>query len=141
MKFRTNRLKKSNEGRMFYRLNYTRYGMGETLKKLNELLSGISYEKTPKRFIKNTEAFHWKRQDVFPKTPKRFGEDVKVFFGMLPKAMTGAFFMLTAQNQEILITRSYEDFPVLEAGLEPAQPQWPRDFKSLVSTDSTIRAP
>ena len=25
-------------------------------------------------------------------------------------------------------------FPVLEAGLEPAQPQWPRDFKSLVST-------
>ncbi len=23
---------------------------------------------------------------------------------------------------------------VLEAGLEPAQPQWPRDFKSLVST-------
>ena len=59
---------------------------------------------------------------------------------MLPKAMTGAFFMLTAQNQEILITRSYEDFPVLEAGLEPAQPQWPRDFKSLVSTDSTIRA-
>ena len=31
-------------------------------------------------------------------------------------------------------------FAVLEAGLEPAQPQWPRDFKSLVSTDSTIRA-
>ena len=31
-------------------------------------------------------------------------------------------------------------FFVLEAGLEPAQPQWPRDFKSLVSTDSTIRA-
>ena len=29
---------------------------------------------------------------------------------------------------------------VLEAGLESAQPQWPRDFKSLVSTDSTIRA-
>ena len=25
-------------------------------------------------------------------------------------------------------------FLVLEAGLEPAQPQWPRDFKSLVST-------
>ena len=30
---------------------------------------------------------------------------------------------------------------VLEAGLEPAQPQWPKDFKSFVSTDSTIRAP
>ena len=29
---------------------------------------------------------------------------------------------------------------VLEAGLEPAQPQWPKDFKSFVSTDSTIRA-
>ena len=25
-------------------------------------------------------------------------------------------------------------------GLEPVQPQWPRDFKSLVSTNSTIRA-
>ena len=23
---------------------------------------------------------------------------------------------------------------VLEAGLEPAQPQWPKDFKSFVST-------
>ena len=31
-------------------------------------------------------------------------------------------------------------FIVLEAGLEPAQPQWPKDFKSFVSTDSTIRA-
>ncbi len=29
---------------------------------------------------------------------------------------------------------------VLEAGLEPAQPQWPQDFKSCVSTSSTIRA-
>ncbi len=26
------------------------------------------------------------------------------------------------------------------AGIEPAQPQWPRDFKSLVSTCFTIRA-
>ncbi len=25
-------------------------------------------------------------------------------------------------------------------GLEPTRPQWPRDFKSLVSTDSTIQA-
>ena len=25
-------------------------------------------------------------------------------------------------------------FSVLEAGLEPAQPQWPKDFKSFVST-------
>ena len=25
-------------------------------------------------------------------------------------------------------------------GIEPARPQWPRDFKSLVSTSSTIRA-
>lgn len=29
---------------------------------------------------------------------------------------------------------------VPEAGLEPARPQWPRDFKSLVSTSSTTRA-
>ncbi len=26
------------------------------------------------------------------------------------------------------------------AGLEPAQPQWSQDFKSCVSTNSTIRA-
>ena len=26
------------------------------------------------------------------------------------------------------------------AGIEPAQPQWPQDFKSCVSTNSTIRA-
>ena len=38
-----------------------------------------------------------------------------------------------------MIYRALDSF-VLEAGLEPAQPQWPRDFKSLVSTDSTIRA-
>ncbi len=30
--------------------------------------------------------------------------------------------------------RSFYRISVLEAGLEPAQPQWPRDFKSLVST-------
>ena len=29
---------------------------------------------------------------------------------------------------------------VRRAGLEPARPLRPRDFKSLVSTDSTIRA-
>ncbi len=29
---------------------------------------------------------------------------------------------------------------VPEAGVEPAQPQWPRDFKSLVSTYFTTRA-
>ena len=31
-------------------------------------------------------------------------------------------------------------FLVPEVGLEPTRPQWPRDFKSLVSTDSTIQA-
>ena len=30
--------------------------------------------------------------------------------------------------------------PVLEAGLEPARLLRPKDFKSFVSTDSTIRA-
>ncbi len=29
---------------------------------------------------------------------------------------------------------------VPEAGLEPARPQWPKDFKSFVSTNSTTRA-
>lgn len=32
----------------------------------------------------------------------------------------------------------YKDVP--EAGLEPARPQWPKDFKSFVSTNSTTRA-
>ena len=27
---------------------------------------------------------------------------------------------------------------VLQAGVEPARPQWPRDFKSLMSTNSII---
>ncbi len=31
-----------------------------------------------------------------------------------------------------------EDVP--EAGVEPARPQWPKDFKSFVSTNSTTRA-
>jgi hypothetical protein len=29
---------------------------------------------------------------------------------------------------------------VLRAGIEPARPQWPQDFKSCVSTSSTTRA-
>ncbi len=35
---------------------------------------------------------------------------------------------------------SLEEGLVPGAGIEPAQPQWPRDFKSLVSTCFTIRA-
>ncbi len=50
----------------------------------------------------------------------------------------GAF--LEKKNRKRLIINHLRFFFVLEAGLEPAQPQWPRDFKSLVSTDSTIRA-
>ena len=30
---------------------------------------------------------------------------------------------------------------VLEAGLEPAQPQWPKDFKSFVSTIPPFEQP
>ena len=41
---------------------------------------------------------------------------------------------------DVLINKQVAFFFVLEGGLEPPQPQWPRDFKSLVSTDSTIRA-
>ncbi len=44
------------------------------------------------------------------------------------------------QNANKFVINLLAFFFVLEAGLEPAQPQWPRDFKSLVSTDSTIRA-
>jgi hypothetical protein len=30
-----------------------------------------------------------------------------------------------------MLYKNFNDTSVLEAGLEPAQPQWPRDFKSL----------
>ena len=43
-------------------------------------------------------------------------------------------------KKELAIDANSLKFRVLEAGLEPAQPQWPRDFKSRVSTDSTTRA-
>ena len=48
--------------------------------------------------------------------------------------------LATYKNKKAYKSKTYRTFFVLEAGLEPAQPQWPRDFKSLVSTDSTIRA-
>ena len=48
--------------------------------------------------------------------------------------------LATRKNGNALQSDDYKAFFVLEAGLEPAQPQWPRDFKSLVSTNSTIRA-
>ena len=48
--------------------------------------------------------------------------------------------LATYKNKIPCKSDDYRAFLVLEAGLEPAQPQWPRDFKSLVSTDSTIRA-
>ncbi len=38
------------------------------------------------------------------------------------------------------MTFNHKGFFVPGAGLEPAQPQWPLDFKSSVSTNSTIRA-
>ena len=42
----------------------------------------------------------------------------------------------TAQtrNANQLIYKRLAFLSVLEAGLEPAQPQWPKDFKSFVST-------
>ena len=48
--------------------------------------------------------------------------------------------LATHENKISCKSTIYRILLVLEAGLEPAQPQWPRDFKSLVSTDSTIRA-
>ena len=48
--------------------------------------------------------------------------------------------LATHKNKISCKSMTYRILLVLEAGLEPAQPQWPRDFKSLVSTDSTIRA-
>ena len=39
-----------------------------------------------------------------------------------------------------MLGNSYINKKVPQAGVEPARPFGPRDFKSLVSTDSTIRA-
>ena len=47
-------------------------------------------------------------------------------------------FLAIKKAGDFIITKSPAH--VLGVGLEPTQPQWPRDFKSLVSTDSTIRA-
>ncbi len=61
-----------------------------------------------------------KGNNIIITTPKASGQKIK-------------------EKRQLLIIKQLA-FIVLEAGLEPAQPQWPRDFKSLVSTDSTIRA-
>ena len=43
--------------------------------------------------------------------------------------------MLDKDNKKVSYINDLRDFnQVLEAGLEPAQPQWPKDFKSFVST-------
>ena len=43
-------------------------------------------------------------------------------------------------QKKVLQSIDYKTFKVPGAGLEPAQPQWPQDFKSCVSTSSTTRA-
>ena len=45
------------------------------------------------------------------------------------------------KNQKPLQFLHRKGFLVPEAGIEPARPQWPKDFKSFVSTYFTIRAP
>ena len=42
--------------------------------------------------------------------------------------------------KKAFLTKSRKAFKVPGAGIEPARPQWPQDFKSCVSTNSTIRA-
>ena len=41
---------------------------------------------------------------------------------------------ISNKNANQLIFKRLAFYHVLEAGLEPAQPQWPKDFKSFVST-------
>ena len=49
---------------------------------------------------------------------------------------------LVAGNYGIQFNSGYKSSArVLEAGLEPAQPRWPRDFKSLVSTIPPFEQP
>ena len=45
------------------------------------------------------------------------------------------------ENRKRLIINYLRFSFVLEAGLEPAQPRWPRDFKSLVSTIPPFEQP
>ena len=42
--------------------------------------------------------------------------------------------MLKYKIPQIVTLTHDSSLRVLEAGLEPAQPQWPKDFKSFVST-------
>jgi hypothetical protein len=42
---------------------------------------------------------------------------------------------------QLLVNQLFSNKHVPEAGIEPARPQWPKDFKSFVSTYFTIRAP
>ena len=44
------------------------------------------------------------------------------------------YFSFLKKNSLNILRIKGGGYDVLEAGLEPAQPQWPRDFKSLVST-------
>ncbi len=46
---------------------------------------------------------------------------------------------MSVQKKEV-VTDNLFFLLVPEAGLEPARPQWPKDFKSFVSTNSTTRA-
>ena len=59
---------------------------------------------------------------------------------LLPYYSNKGFYGKDNENANHLINKQLAFPLVLEGGLEPPQPQWPRDFKSLVSTDSTIRA-
>ena len=39
-----------------------------------------------------------------------------------------------------MVYKAFKKFEVPGAGLEPARPQWSKDFKSFVSTNSTTWA-
>ena len=48
---------------------------------------------------------------------------------------------MISKNANCLKNKQLAFKEVLEAGLEPAQPQWSRDFKSLVSTIPPFEQP
>ncbi len=63
---------------------------------------------------------------------------LKIFYNMIKGKITRE--IQGNNNKKSLITNRLKGISVLEAGLEPARPKRPQDFKSGVSTSSTTRA-
>ena len=59
---------------------------------------------------------------------------------MLPRHRVHIHIVVKKQKPQLIIISWGFVILVPGAGIEPARPQWPQDFKSCVSTNSTTRA-